>query len=499
MSSPCNDCGGRERLSSRRPVTDGHSVASTPALGIDANFGEPPNERDGNFSEPRFRFDSTTVRTQVENTGPNAEVKASGTSVKRFPKAGVADDPLEREADRIADQVLRAPDQIHPLSFAPRKISRKCAGCEEEDNDARRLQMKPVSALGPHASETLGGVKSILRSPGQPLDGATRAFFEPRFAQSFSHVRVHADTEAATSASAMNAFAYTFGRDIVFAAARYSPGTSEGRKLLAHELAHVAQQQSQRSGAAGAGVTARDGSEEREARGAADAALKGSVERPLTHSPLAIARQDQDAGPSDASLPGGVTTPPAVVTDSAKPTPTTRSTKICSKRLDSKLGAFGINHSYIDDTGKGNCLGASMPGNYAVQNLVSGNFVNGCAGKTATSTDPQSYKPNVKPCNPAPGVTDVSKCLLDAYNSYPDPSLYRNLPLENGPNSNTFAATLAKKCCADSTSSGLGTVPGWNHEPAPPCNPTGPAPAPGVTPPSPPPPGATAGTGTGGG
>ena len=139
---------------------------------------------------------------------------------------------------------------------------------------------------------------------------------------------------------------------------------------------------------------------------------------------------------------------------------------ICSKRLEAFIGRLGINHAYIDDTGGNDCLGSGMAGNYAVQTLVSGNFVRGCAAKTDRSTDPQSFTPNKKPCNPKAGVTNLSQCLRDAYNSYADPSVYAN-PF--GPNSNTFAATLARTCCEDSTSSGLGIVPGWGHSPAPPC------------------------------
>jgi hypothetical protein len=63
-------------------------------------------------------------------------------------------------------------------------------------------------------------------------------------------------------------------------------------------------------------------------------------------------------------------------------------------------------------------------------------------------------------------MTDVSKCLRGAYAAYSDPSVYQN---PRGPNSNTFAATLAKACCADSSSTGLGSVPGWDQSPAPPC------------------------------
>ncbi|HEY5175994.1 MAG TPA: DUF4157 domain-containing protein [Terriglobales bacterium] len=85
-------------------------------------------------------------------------------------------------------------------------------------------------------------VGEVLRSPGQALDPATRAFMESRFGHDFSSVRVHADAAAAASASSLNARAYTAGRDIAFASAEYAPGTAEGGRLLAHELAHVVQQ-----------------------------------------------------------------------------------------------------------------------------------------------------------------------------------------------------------------------------------------------------------------
>lgn len=84
-------------------------------------------------------------------------------------------------------------------------------------------------------------VHDVLRSPGQPLDSSTRAFFEPRFGHDFSKVRVHVDKKAAESARAVNALAFTVGRDIVFGAGQFPSGTAESQPLLAHELAHVAQ------------------------------------------------------------------------------------------------------------------------------------------------------------------------------------------------------------------------------------------------------------------
>jgi hypothetical protein len=81
-----------------------------------------------------------------------------------------------------------------------------------------------------------------LRSPGQPLDVDTRTVMESRFCHDFSQVRVHTDAKAAESAQALDALAYTVGRDVVFGSGQYSPETSAGQNLLAHELAHVVQQ-----------------------------------------------------------------------------------------------------------------------------------------------------------------------------------------------------------------------------------------------------------------
>ena len=85
-------------------------------------------------------------------------------------------------------------------------------------------------------------VQEVLRSPGQPLNSATRMFMEPRFGHDFGRVRVHTDARAAESARAVSALAYTVGRDIVFDAGLYAPRTRTGHELLAHELAHVVQQ-----------------------------------------------------------------------------------------------------------------------------------------------------------------------------------------------------------------------------------------------------------------
>ncbi len=105
----------------------------------------------------------------------------------------------------------------------------------------RLLQRKSASHTNPETAPPI--VHEVLRSPGQPLDAGTRAFMEPRFGHDFSQVRVHTDAKAAESARAVNAMAYTVGRDVVFASRQYAPATTHGRRLLAHELTHTIQQQ----------------------------------------------------------------------------------------------------------------------------------------------------------------------------------------------------------------------------------------------------------------
>jgi Domain of unknown function (DUF4157) len=118
-----------------------------------------------------------------------------------------------------------------------------CADCERKKQMTLRRALRPAHERA-HEVETSVPpiVHEVLRTSGQPLDPTTRGLMESRFGHNFGHVRVHADAHAARSANAVDALAYTVGRDIVFGAGRYAPATSPGRQLLAHELTHVVQQ-----------------------------------------------------------------------------------------------------------------------------------------------------------------------------------------------------------------------------------------------------------------
>ncbi len=115
------------------------------------------------------------------------------------------------------------------------------------------LQAEKETGVPPGAVPKLEARLHALRGRGRPLPATERTFFEPRFGHDFSRVRVHSGAEAAELAQAVHARAFTTGPDVVFGAGRYVPGTTAGRRLLAHELTHVVQQGSGGPGQPAAG------------------------------------------------------------------------------------------------------------------------------------------------------------------------------------------------------------------------------------------------------
>jgi hypothetical protein len=178
-------------------------------------------------------------------------------------------------------------------------------------------------SLGEHAPPI---VNNALHSPGAPLDRDVQTQMEMRFGRSLNHVRLHTDRQAAQSARAVDAVAYTVGSHIAFDSGRYAPDTAVGRRTLAHELAHVLQQQDARpSGALKLGVSGSGA--EHEADRAADAVIAGR-QAPALQSRYApyVARQDTPGRARNAQLrcvarlggcayyrSGGLPTPPEIV------------------------------------------------------------------------------------------------------------------------------------------------------------------------------------------
>lgn len=143
-------------------------------------------------------------------------------------------DPLEREADSIADKVANSATTIQ----------RKCEACEKEE-----LQKKPLingrtlsSDSGKKINPRMEQQIRSSRGNGKSLPDETRSFLEKRMGANFREVRIHTDDMAIQMNRELGARAFTVGRDIYFNAAQYSPKSAEGQKLLAHELTHTLQQ-----------------------------------------------------------------------------------------------------------------------------------------------------------------------------------------------------------------------------------------------------------------
>ncbi|WP_143305139.1 eCIS core domain-containing protein [Chitinophaga vietnamensis] len=169
---------------------------------------------------------------------------------------GAPDDPLEDEAERKADEVMRMPEttfvqrkcahceeeekQAHTASF----LQRKCAHCEEEE----QVRLKPATSFlqrkegGITASASATAQIQATKGRGDKLPANTQQFMESRFGSDFSDVRIHTASYATALSRELSAQAFTVGNDIYFNAGKFSPETASGKHLLAHELTHTIQQ-----------------------------------------------------------------------------------------------------------------------------------------------------------------------------------------------------------------------------------------------------------------
>lgn len=150
-------------------------------------------------------------------------------------------------------------------------------------------ESKIAGKSGSPAPAALSLVKEVLRSPGMELDPAVRSLMEPRFGRDFSKVRIHADGRGADSAQALMAQAYTVGNHVAFGSGKYAPHSLEGKRLLAHELAHTVQQSRADLTATqskGLQISPAEGAAERQADAAADGVAKHRGARPLAVSAL---------------------------------------------------------------------------------------------------------------------------------------------------------------------------------------------------------------------
>ena len=244
----------------------------------------PSRQESANDIASRFPWNFGGIRPLApnEHTGSLENNRGQGiasgclTSASPWPlqtklEIGAIDDPLEREADHVAAQIMRVPEPASaatptmspgsanlasPGATLPRssaKLQRKCScggSCEQckasQSEEERPLLQRQTSTAATARNAAPGNappvVDDVLRSPGEPLDANTRQFMEGRLGQDFSSVRIHRDGQADEASASLGARAFTVGDHVAFRHGDYSPASPSGRSLLAHELTHVVQQ-----------------------------------------------------------------------------------------------------------------------------------------------------------------------------------------------------------------------------------------------------------------
>jgi len=182
------------------------------------------------------------IKTANETNSENA-VNTAAAFVQPKLSVGQPDDKYEKEADAVADKVMRMPEQ----NF----MQRKCAHCEEEEK--KQVQRKPFSQnittniqangeTGTSVSNSVANKVNSSKGSGNNMDGNTQSFMQNNLGTDFSKIKIHTDTEAIQMNQELNAKAFTVGNDIYFNEGQYQPASDSGKHLLAHELVHTIQQ-----------------------------------------------------------------------------------------------------------------------------------------------------------------------------------------------------------------------------------------------------------------
>ncbi|ELR72095.1 hypothetical protein C900_01837 [Fulvivirga imtechensis AK7] len=185
---------------------------------------------------------------QVMKMAGNADGEDDGISIQTKLKIGSPDDKYEKEADAVADKVMMMPDrdeeemaQMKSLGTVS-PIQMKCKECEEELTLQMKPEMQMLSGEQNHASDDISSTLSTSAGMGQAMSASVRSDLETKMGADFSDVKVHTDSKAVQMNEELGAQAFTHGTDIYFNSGNYSPDSSQGKHLLAHELTHVIQQ-----------------------------------------------------------------------------------------------------------------------------------------------------------------------------------------------------------------------------------------------------------------
>jgi hypothetical protein len=155
---------------------------------------------------------------------------------------GKPHDRFEREADQTAERLVQSRPliQLQPEEKEEEAIQAEGLTQRQAEEEEEAIQGKGL--IQRQAEEEVERGLSLSKSGGVPLKEGTRAEMEGHFDADFSSVRLHIDTHAASMSRALSAQAFTQGNHIYFGAGKYDPGSTAGKKLIAHELTHVVQQ-----------------------------------------------------------------------------------------------------------------------------------------------------------------------------------------------------------------------------------------------------------------
>jgi hypothetical protein len=260
-----------------------HARAESKQSSSSPSSKKDSEERGDSPASTSFTRGQGPLRTGAPAVEVNAGDRSTQNGRSTQPKLTVNEpnNKYEREAERVADAVMRMPEpgstEDPQENVLPDRIQRMCPRCQRRHRQGKPLncedceqEMQRRDDRSSGSDPIAGSAKQAARvteEPGQPLPDRTQSFFEARMGRSFSDVRIHTGGKADRAARSIDAKAYTLGNDVVLRSDEYRPETRSGRRLLAHELTHVVQQHVGKSSE----IQRQDaGDEEEPAQGVAD-------------------------------------------------------------------------------------------------------------------------------------------------------------------------------------------------------------------------------------
>ncbi len=197
---------------------------------------------------------SAVQQHKTTSSGKATPFVVSKPVVQKKLSIGASDDKYEVEADRMADKVMGMSDTpVKTSKQTGALVQRKCSACKKEEGIQKKPLAESVTPMIQKSSQgsSTGEASSALtqqigssKGNGNTMDTDTKNFMESRFGTDFSQVAIHTDSQAVKMSRELNAQAFTVGNDIYFNEGMYSPNTTSGKHLLAHELTHTLQQKS---------------------------------------------------------------------------------------------------------------------------------------------------------------------------------------------------------------------------------------------------------------